>query len=612
MTRFFTSPMAIFLIVMMGKLVYVRSAILDSPWWETAYVELPVFILLYIIIETIGGSFPRIRVALHIISSLVITFILFAMIVYYQYFGTIVTYTSLFELNQTGEVGDSIRSLIKPQYYGLLADLPFLALGLIVPSLRKRWINERIPIKWMYGWGVAALCIVIGLFNVLQSIGGGKLNELRKAQGMGLLTYEAYVVYVNAKRDYMPVHAIDPRAVRHAKGLNDTKNKEAFGIAAGKDVYVIQLESVQAFTIGLNINGQEVTPNLNRLMEQSYYFDRFFQQIGKGNTSDAEFITNTSLYPTGIMPMSKQTAGHVVPSLPRLLAPHHYESVTLHTNDASFWSRDSMYPALGFDRYYDKAYFGEEDVIAFGASDEVLYRKSLDVFKEIKARGKRIYANLIAMSSHNPFQLPEGKATLSLPPDLQGTFLGDYVQSVNYADRAFGVFVDELKANGLWDDAVIVVYGDHFGVPDNRSKEDNELAAKWIGVPQYTKVQMFNVPLIIRVPGHDEGSVHHNLGGQIDILPTLANLLGIDIQDGVYFGQDLLNDRNNLIGQRTYLPSGSFLNEEIMFIPGKSFDDGKLLPLSPDVKPKSLNQYRADYHKALQLLEMSDSYVHNL
>ena len=123
---------------------------------------------------------------------------------------------------------------------------------------------------------------------------------------------------------------------------------------------------------------------------------------------------------------------------------------------------------------------------------------------------------------------------------------------------------------------------------------------------------MFNVPLIIRVPGIMEGIVRHNMGGQIDILPTVMNLLGVSYKDKIVFGQDLLNHEHNLIGERVYLPSGSFLNEEVMFIPGEGIKDGYAIPLQAEQETRPATHYSADYYRALKLLEMSDDYIASL
>lgn len=609
----FIHPFILFTFIFMGKLLFVRSILLaERSILGGLWVELPVVLMITLVLELLLQRRERLRFALYMTLNTVLSLIFFALIVYYQYFGAIATYTSLFSLNQTGEVGDSILSLIQPRFWLLFADLPILWIGTIwLRRFPMIWPPSPLKLRNLYGVGLLVAFTLWALWNTWNSIGGGVLNEMKKAEGMGLLTYQAYVVYVDAKRDYMPVTAITPQAIRALKRLPAVQAPNFFGEAKGSDVLVVQLESFQDFLLGLEIDGQEVTPTMNALARESFYFDHYYQQIGKGNTSDAEFVTNTSLYPTGIKSMSQTVAGLVVPSLPRLLEEQGYRSVTLHTNEAKFWDRNQMYPALGFDQYLDKSYFGEEDVIAFGASDEVLYRGSIQAIKELKAEGHLVYASLIAMSSHNPFELPPEKIMLELPAELEGTFLGNYILSCHYADYALGKLIDEMKAEGLWDNTLLAVYGDHFGFHDSTPEHEQELAAERIGIPSYTKAEMFNVPLVLRIPD-TAGETRHNVGGQIDLLPTIANLLGIDISDRIVFGQDLLNYTHNLIAQRVYLPSGSFINDEAMVIPGQSLEDAIVLSLDPEAEPKPGDAYREDYNRALRLLEMSDAYVNSL
>lgn len=144
------------------------------------------------------------------------------------------------------------------------------------------------------------------------------------------------------------------------------------------------------------------------------------------------------------------------------------------------------------------------------------------------------------------------------------------------------------------------------------AQEDLDQLAELLDIPRYTRVEMFNVPLIIRVPGMEEGVVRHNMGGQVDILPTMLNLLGVSYKNKIVFGQDLLNHEDNLIGERVYLPSGSFLNEEVMFIPGEGIEDGIILPLDAAQETRPITHYSGDFYRALRLLEMSDAYVASL
>ncbi|PIB65619.1 hypothetical protein AOA60_03020, partial [Pseudomonas sp. 2822-17] len=74
---------------------------------------------------------------------------------------------------------------------------------------------------------------------------------------------------------------------------------EMFGVAKDMNVVVVSLESVESFVIGETMNGEEITPFLNELIEDSFYFENFYYQTGQGKTSDAEFLINNSSYPLG-------------------------------------------------------------------------------------------------------------------------------------------------------------------------------------------------------------------------------------------------------------------------------------------------------------------------
>lgn len=602
------------------KLVFARELMFEQvSMLHSIWVELPVAVLLFVCIE----SFVRrihLRIILLISVNFLVSVILFSLLVYYQYFGAIATYSSLVNLNQVSELGGSILTLIKPSFWLLLVDIPFLVVIALVPVWRQAfYIHIPLYDRWGRKMMLASMLVMFisGAMLVNHVVKGAEstvTNELTKAKQIGLLNYELYAAYEQAFRDYVSSDFITPEAIREIKQIKWPEDPNYFGIAEGKDVYVVQLESFQRFLLDVSVEGQEVTPNLNQLIQESVYFDHYYQQIGKGNTSDAEFISNTSLYPTGVLPMSSETGGVKVPSLPRMLGTLGYQTLTFHTNEAKFWDRNQMYPALGFHEYIDQTYFGKEDMIAFGASDEVLYDKAMEYILQKKEESDDpLYVNLISMSCHNPFELPEDKPHLKMSEELEGSFLANYIQSCHYADLALGQLIDRLKQEGLWEDAVFVVYGDHFGFPDSQPEEERKLAADLIGIPTYTKAQMFNIPLIIKAPQLPPEQLHH-IGGQVDLMPTLANLLGIDLKEQIIFGQDLLNHTSNLLAERVYLPSGSFINESVMMIPSNGTYDAWIIPLDPFANPENFDQsiLDQDYERALQLVELSDSYIHTL
>lgn len=320
-------------------------------------------------------------------------------------------------------------------------------------------------------------------------------------------------------------------------------------------------------------------------------------------------MSNTSVYPIATLAMSTGFGDRELPGLPRLLRDKGYEAYTFHVNKVGFWNRNELYPALGFNGYYDKGYFKNDHFNAFGASDEQLYATAVEKLAALQKKGTPFYAQLVTASSHHPFQIPDSFKKIKVPEDLQGTMLGDYLTAVNYTDYAVGTLIDGLKQQGMWDDTVLVLYGDHFGLqPKDVPAEQVEEA---LGTPYDDRISRFNIPLIIHVPGMEQGQVVERTGGQLDVLPTVANLLGVSLKDEGFtaFGHDLLNIDSNVVGMRYYLPTGSFFNDEVMFVPGKSFADGEAISLDTYEPVEDFSKYQTDYDYILKLMGLSDEYV---
>lgn len=307
--------------------------------------------------------------------------------------------------------------------------------------------------------------------------------------------------------------------------------------------------------------------------------------------------------------MSAGYSDRELPSLPKLLGKEGYESETYHVNDVTFWNRNKMYPALGFTRYFDKPSFENDRFNDFGPSDEELYRVGVEKMTAHQAANQPFYAQFITASSHSPFTVPADRARITIPATITNKLLYDYLQAINYTDYAIGQLINELKANGLWDNTTLVLYGDHFGLPAD--EEITQQIQANLGVPYDGKVSRFNIPLMIHTPKQTKGQVIEQPGGQLDMLPTIMNLMGVSLQDEKFtaFGHDLLNMDHNAFGIRYYLPTGSFVNNDIMFIPGAGFDDGTAYSLKTYEPVTDLEPYRADYEHVLSLMKLSDEYV---
>jgi phosphoglycerol transferase MdoB-like AlkP superfamily enzyme len=537
------------------------------------------------------------------------TLALLTIVVCYEQYGIVITYKALFQSNQAVDVHDSIAALMHP-VYGLLA-IDFLCIAIMRIGTTKRVLMQRAGRLTFAVWlgAIVWLCAQGTLYRDV-------LNELSKFQRMGLLAYQV-VAFAEERiphlRPYKPNEPLTPDVIRSLKGLTKTPFlPKHYAQAQGKNVIVVQLESFQQFLIPLVIDGKSVTPHLQKLAQEALVFPNIFQSISQGNTVDAEFVINTSFYPPFSEASSHKYGQKELPSLPRRLHERGYTSVTLHTNTASFWNRDALYPALGFDRYYDNTYFGNDDVIAFGPSDTVLYEKTLPILTDLRASQRPFYAHVIAQSSHHPFRLPEHHRSFALPPAWENTLVGRYVQSAHYVDEALGAFIADLKQTGLWDESIFVVYGDHFGLsPHSFDKKDQALLTWALGHPYDFRTQ-FNVPLLIAAPGIAPRTVTQ-VGGQIDIMPTLAALLGINVSEDFVFGQDLLIPSYNAVTSRFYMPKGSFIDNNTLYWSGETFEEGRARALFTPNTPVALQRAHYDaFLHLLYLLSYNDDYLESL
>jgi lipoteichoic acid synthase len=603
------SPFLLFTLLMAAKF-YMTSAVI---WGNTGLFPL------WTALPTVWAAFGLIewtaskrKIAAYAAVNLLFTCIYFAVIMYYKYFGIIVTYHALSQVGQVTEVKGSVFQLMHPYFLLIFTDLLVMAGLLVWHRGFRRWATSFKPLRGARIAYAALAVAMIGICLVQVLPNRGIVNELKRAERMGIINYEIYTMFDSGSAPSAEYAAVTPAAVRQVKGVERPDSPAGWQVAEGRHIFYVQLEAFQSFLLGLSVEGREITPALNSLIRQGVYFPRVYQQVGAGNTSDAEFTTNTSLMTPPVGAASETYSGKQLPSLAKLLHGKGYDTMTFHTNDVKFWNRDQLYDAIGFDRYYDREFYQDEDLVHFGSSDEVLYRKTADELAALAGQGKRLYANIVSMSAHHPFNLPAHKAKIDLPERFDGTFVGDYLVSQNYADASLGGFIEQLQASGLWEDSLIVIYGDHMGVPIYSLTDDDLRLLEELNGKPYDYTQMLNIPFLLVAPGALEPAVMEQVGGHSDIMPTVANLAGIRLTDTVVFGQDLLNATSTLLPLRYYLPSGSFINDRVIYVPGAGFEDGITYPLAGEQSKGLQNVTKSEFERALQLMQMSHAYVSGL
>jgi phosphoglycerol transferase MdoB-like AlkP superfamily enzyme len=317
------------------------------------------------------------------------------------------------------------------------------------------------------------------------------------------------------------------------------------------------MESTQSFVINKTINGQEITPFMNEFIKSSFYFENFYHQTGQGKTSDSEFIVENSLYPLSRGAVFFTHSGNEFTATPEILNQNGYFTASMHPNNKSFWNRDLMYETLGYQRFYhmDDYEITEENTVGWGLKDEAFLEQSVPHLKEMP---QPFYAKLITLTNHFPFELKDEDRFIE-PFTSSDETVNNYFPTVRYMDEALKKFVHRLKDEGLYDNSIIILYGDHYGISENHNQAMGEFLGKEITPFESTQLQ--RVPLIIHIPGQ-KGKTFSTVSGQIDLKPTILHLLGIDTKETIEFGTDLLsNERMEL----TILRDGSFISRDYVF-----------------------------------------------
>lgn len=605
---FFILPIFIIKFLIIRYFLFDRVSVFETIWVEIFYL-----IIIFSCIELITND--RIKFYVYIGANFVMSVLLIGLVLYYNYSSQIVSILLLSQLNQVGTVKSSVFKLLNPIYFIILLDLIVIAFWM----WKSKWKPENTSYKKRKWLLITLIVLSLGICtnNVVANKNDIIVNTAHVAEKEGIFTYEILtIVHKFSKPTELNLSAKEiQNKIDTLQGLEQRAVPVHFGDLHGRNVLFIQLEAFQNLLINLKVNGQEITPFLNKLSNSSLYFSNIYQQISSGSTSDAEFISNTSLYPDPSVATSKAFGDRVIPSLPRLLQKEGYTTMTMHANEVTFWNRDELYPALGFNQWYDIEYFDEKDVeeIGIGISDRVLFNKSLAILKQLNDSNTPFYTQLITLTSHHPFVMDDEHKLLNLPEEMENTIVGDYLQAAHYVDGQLEQFFKKLEENGIMDNLVIVMYGDHQGMQVKALSDTEKEVVKSLIDHDYTFIDQFNIPLFIYSKDSGLSQKVDIVGGQLDIMPTVANLIGLSLDDHVHFGNDLLNIDSNLFGIRYYMPYGSFFYNDYAFKPETNYEDGTIYEIATRKELSHSEVNLSKYYKRImQLLKLNDQYLNSL
>jgi lipoteichoic acid synthase len=528
---------------------------------------------------------------------------LYANVMYYRFFNDFITLPTIFQTQNFGDLGGSVASLFQVTDVLFFVDWIVLIALLVFKVIKvDKTVQPRKKAIAILTLSLGMMCLNLGLAESDRPellTRGFDRNYIVKYLGMYNFTiYDAVESTKAASQRVLADSSDVTEIINYTQSNYAAPNEEYFGIAEGRNVVYLHLESIQTFLMDYHLNGEEVMPFLNSLAkdEDTIYFDNFFHQTAQGKTADSEFIIENSLFglPQGAAFITKgRNTYHAAPAI---LKDHGYTSAVLHGNGGSFWNRNEIYKSFGFDHFFDLTYYdveSDEDLAEYGLMDKPFYKQSVDHLKSLQ---QPFYTKLIPVTHHYPFELDEELATIG-KADTGDRTVDNYFQTARYADEALEQLFNDLKEAGLYDNTIFILYGDHYGISQNHNRAMSEIIGKEVG--SFESAGLQRVPLLIHIPGADmEGGVNHTYGGQIDLLPTLLHLLGVDSKPFVHFGQDLLSKDHN---QVTVFRNGDYVSPEIFAVEGKYFDTETGLPIEDEEKLKIAKELKDEVEYKLML-----------
>ena len=536
---------------------------------------------------------------------------LFANILYYREFSN---FLSLSIIKTSGSTADNLGKSI----VGITRVTDFLAfvdIALIIFLMVSKVVKYDLrPLKLRFNLlleGIAVLLIGVNLLMAQKDRSGLLTRTFDNSYIVKYLGINEYAVYdafktAQTSEQMAKANVSDLQSVKKYLKVNYVKPNSAYtGVAKGKNVLVIHLESFQQFLIGYKWKGKEVTPNLNKLYhsKNTLSFANFYNQVGQGKTSDAEMMLENSLF--GLQSgsaMSSYGTSNTFESAPAILNQQGgYTTAVMHGGAGSFWNRNNAYKQFGYDYFMPLSYYENKPkyYIGYGLKDKIFFSQSI---KYIERLPQPFYLKLITVTNHYPYDLDKKNQSIA-KTDTGDETVDGYVQTAHYLDQAVGQLMRWLKKTGLDKNTLLVFYGDHYGISGNHHKASAELLNQ-DEFTNFDNLKFQRVPLMFHMKGL-RGGIKKTYGGEIDVLPTLLNLLGIRNKGTIQFGHDLLSKKApQIVAQR----NGDFITPLYAKV-GSTYYDTKTGEeiIQPDKKLKT--ELVAISNKVTTQLSLSDRVI---
>ena len=494
-------------------------------------------------IGAVLGLLPRrLRPWVYWSTGALATAVLYADLIYLRFFGDLGSMAALRSVGQVGRVGASVLSLIRADDLWFWSDL--LAAGVmvsvVVRSSRSAWTRTRT---------LAAGVVLAGLLGVAGMASFDRASSIRQvfqsthlARRIGVVNLHLVDVGAVLMRDAVRPRLTDDDVAEIVGFFDDRRTQRAgtgphFGALRGRNLVMIQVESLQAFVVGLRVGGREVTPTLNSLTKRSFTFTNVTDQTREGRSSDSELATQVSLLPPDRGAAAFLFADNHYTGLAAVLGERGYTTLSAVPFDGAFWNRRVTHPAYGYRQSLFVGDFEPGETVGWGLSDRDFLAQAAQRLSDLT---RPWCAYLLTLSLHHPFEgFPDSLKQFDVGA-WEGTPVGNYLHTMHHFDQALAGFLADLDRLELADDTVIVLWGDHDAGFEWREENAIVMGATPDAAGWYLSQR---VPLVIHAPGLAAPTEASTVpAGHVDVAPTVLGLLGVDAGAYPFIGRNLLGE----------------------------------------------------------------------